>query len=1183
MNKNIINMRYDNRPNLSNQRFEQYTGDTLTLYGTNNFYGISGINSTHGYRISGVTFLNAGAQLNSILIGGGTQANSFSIAIGADVDAMGMRSVSIGDYSCACGIESISIGYDSRAFCNCGIVIGVENFSCASGGVIIGGCKNIIYSGNTNATMIGFQNCCCLEGSTYSNSVVVPNLVIKDITGSGGCYLCVDGAGKIYKTLGGGGGITGVTNGLTCIATNRACLGGTLTSSVALSGNYCVSTCGGATFNTTTGYRISGTTILKASTKTLTSIYLGCNSGTNGTGLNNIGIGCGNLTSVSTGSDNLAFGCGNLASVSTGCGNLAFGCGNLASVTIGCGNNIAIGTKVLTGVTSGHDNIGIGRNVMRNLITGANNVAIGCGAMLNASGATAGNVAIGGCTLCAINYTIIGTAANNTAIGTSAVQKLTTGSCNVGVGYWAACQVTTGCHNVSVGFNGLNVLTIGNNNIAIGRQAGYAVVTGSSNIFIGYLAGGLETTSCKLYIDNSLTGIATARPLIYGDFSAKCAIIYGAFKTSGATSLLVAPVVGTCTDSILVWNSSDCLIKKVPYVSGATNGLGTISGKICLGGNLTNDTNIGLGAYTLKFTGGTNNNGFCINSGDTTSCHANGVDSETRISNNVNSIQIRACKTGTNCLSFSDISNVSINLTTCDGASTCGSIGTTMGTACIAGTNCITITSPVVKLVTTPSNGACCDSVLVWDAGDGIIKKVPYVSGSTGSGITGATNGLCVVGSNPHQVCLGGVLTNDVEIRGDSNSYDFWLRDMAKFCLQFGGISNCQGIIEDTSSLANKQGLEYAGDYSATFADNSLITKKYVRSQVSGITGGGIGWSNLSNGSTVAGCGTCISGTTLCQETLFGVYAGKNLTSTACGNVGIGYCSIPAMTDGCRNIGIGLCPLYSSIHGADNIGLGFDVMFYMTGGSCNIGLGQQTLFCNLCGCNNTAIGNFAMYKNCSGYYNIAIGDNALQCNTIGNHNIAIGNYAMNLNLIGDENIGIGRSALAGFGGSTFDACYNVAIGSLALWMNYCQHNTAVGWSAIKCNSTGSYNTALGSCALFAISTGANNVAIGHRALASNTGSGSVGIGYQAGYNETGSNKLHIGNSSNCSLIYGEFDNKRLVVSGTTEIVNNSGINYLYLGEKDTDNSWRMYVSGSTNLVFERRISGTWTCKGSFAG
>jgi hypothetical protein len=38
--------------------------------------------------------------------------------------------------------------------------------------------------------------------------------------------------------------------------------------------------------------------------------------------------------------------------------------------------------------------------------------------------------------------------------------------------------------------------------------------------------------------------------------------------------------------------------------------------------------------------------------------------------------------------------------------------------------------------------------------------------------------------------------------------------------------------------------------------------------------------------------------------------------------------------------------------------------------------------------------------------------------------------------------------------------------------------------------------------------------------------------------------------------------------------------YVYIGDADTDGSWRISVS-TTNLIFDRRESGAWVEKGAF--
>jgi len=57
------------------------------------------------------------------------------------------------------------------------------------------------------------------------------------------------------------------------------------------------------------------------------------------------------------------------------------------------------------------------------------------------------------------------------------------------------------------------------------------------------------------------------------------------------------------------------------------------------------------------------------------------------------------------------------------------------------------------------------------------------------------------------------------------------------------------------------------------------------------------------------------------------------------------------------------------------------------------------------------------------------------------------------------------------------------------------------------------------------------------------------------------------------------------ISATTAIISGDNIlsltSYQYFGDEDTDGSWRFYINPEGDLTVEKRISGTWTFKGSF--
>ena len=68
--------------------------------------------------------------------------------------------------------------------------------------------------------------------------------------------------------------------------------------------------------------------------------------------------------------------------------------------------------------------------------------------------------------------------------------------------------------------------------------------------------------------------------------------------------------------------------------------------------------------------------------------------------------------------------------------------------------------------------------------------------------------------------------------------------------------------------------------------------------------------------------------------------------------------------------------------------------------------------------------------------------------------------------------------------------------------------------------------------MFCNQSGCGNIAIGHLSLYSNcVGCNNVAIGPYAGCGTNLSNRLYISNSSQCTLIYGEFDNKMVKICG----------------------------------------------------
>jgi Chaperone of endosialidase len=94
-------------------------------------------------------------------------------------------------------------------------------------------------------------------------------------------------------------------------------------------------------------------------------------------------------------------------------------------------------------------------------------------------------------------------------------------------------------------------------------------------------------------------------------------------------------------------------------------------------------------------------------------------------------------------------------------------------------------------------------------------------------------------------------------------------------------------------------------------------------------------------------------------------------------------------------------------------------------------------------------------------------------------------------------------------------CFNTAVGFSALESNTTgSDNTAVGAQALQSNTTGGANTATGFDALFSNTTGNNNTAMGAGALFFNTtGGNNTAIGINAGsFVTTGNDNIHIGSN-----------------------------------------------------------------------
>ncbi|MBV1923032.1 MAG: hypothetical protein KUG68_03280 [Flavobacteriaceae bacterium] len=167
--------------------------------------------------------------------------------------------------------------------------------------------------------------------------------------------------------------------------------------------------------------------------------------------------------------------------------------GQGASNTTHASWNIGIGGYSLYNNTIGYQNIAIGRSVLLSNVTGFNNIALGHHAFSNG-----------------------GNGNNNVAIGISSSQRNVGGNSNVTIG--SASDINN---------------TGGSNNVIIGYQAGRntASHSKSGSVMIGNSAGYQETTSNKLYIDN--TSADGNNALIYGEFGTDNSTLGNVLRVNG--------------------------------------------------------------------------------------------------------------------------------------------------------------------------------------------------------------------------------------------------------------------------------------------------------------------------------------------------------------------------------------------------------------------------------------------------------------------------------------------------------------------------------------------------------------------------------------------------------------------------------------------------------------------------
>jgi hypothetical protein len=313
------------------------------------------------------------------------------------------------------------------------------------------------------------------------------------------------------------------------------------------------------------------------------------------------------------------------------------------------------------------------------------------------------------------------------------------------------------------------------------------------------------------------------------------------------------------------------------------------------------------------------------------------------------------------------------------------------------------------------------------------------------------------------------------------------------------------------------------------------------------------------------------------------VFVGNNAgyaNTTGTFNTFVGYGAGYGNNGGTNNLFIGYFA-GSSNSASQNHFVGNSAGFHSTSGVHNHFEGLQAGYSNTTGSDNYFSGMYSGYTNTTGSQNHFSGINSGANNSTGINNYFSGFNAGFSNDVGSYNHFVGYNA----GYSNTQGIDNHFNGYFAGYKNTAGGNNMFeGFFAGYNNTIGNNNQFIGYGAGYSNSTGSNNYYGGNSAGYSNvSGSNNVFIGTSAGYYETGSNRLYISNSnSSTPLIYGQFDNQRILVNGDMHIqkrLSNSNA-ALQLTEVGSQNivvgynnisglhSWRTVVSSAASTHFD---------------
>ena len=809
-------------------------------------------------------------------------------------------------------------------------------------------------------------------------------------------------------------------------------------------------------------------------------------------------------------------------------------------------SNTAVGFNALAKATSGWANTAVGRNALSTGVgtgdlsiggTGIEfyaNTAVGEGAMTNATTGSY-NTAVG--TNALLNLT---TGITNNAFGVHAGNNVTTGNANVFMGNDAGRNVSDGSFMIAIGYNSLYNNISGSGTIAIGQTAGFTDKAPDGNIYIGSAAGYYQNTGTR----NTIIGTESA---------------YGVSSYRGWYA------------SLLGWRSGYKLAQD-------------------------NEGNVGIGYQSLyNITTGTYNTFLGSNTGNNASQKVDALRSIAIGQSSYTTKDDQAVfgapsiletllrgKVGIGTTDPSYNLDVSGNIHLTKELYSDGSVSTKAGynidqvappptldgSQGIAGN-----VPPGTHLYTTSYTTAIGETQV-----QTVYKSITNDASSVINLVIPVSPDSRVTGRKIYRAITGGTADNDRLLAIIPNNTSTNFVDNVSDGGLTGGYASGNFRANTTNNQITINGTR------ALFIDNNLVTLGRRTGQ--SITTGGR--------NTFIGDDAGWQTTTGSSNVFVGQQAGNsNLVGTA--NVYLGW-SAGYFGNGGSNIAIGLDTLFYNAAGTQNVVLGTYAGFGVNGKNAgnNVMIGNEAGF-YIKSNDNTFIGYRAGYNSSDGA-NVFIGNQAGFQETGGNKlyiansqtsiPLIYGDFANNILSttgkfgVGVKNPSVNLDVSGNFhitGGGIFDASIRMS--------NQIIHDVATpidGSDAVNKfyvdSSFGLKVWTVDSSIVSLINPG-QDVQLSSIQMQENGGVMTL-VDMSVTNDPSGTEESYSFNMDGSAVlkIAGIADGS----TGVSQKYIAAVVNYFYMGDPSTDNSWRWSIDGSSNLKFEKRVTGVWTFSGKFS-